>query len=56
MRLDAPQGGFDLKARADRIDCDGLGQVCVIDYKTGQPPKRKDADSDWASHSGWKRR
>ncbi|UYH50769.1 double-strand break repair protein AddB [Candidatus Kirkpatrickella diaphorinae] len=49
LRLDAPQGGFDLTARADRIDRDGLGQICVIDYKTGQPPKRKDADLGWAS-------
>lgn len=49
LHLSAPGGGFDLTARADRIDGDATGQICIIDYKTGQPPSRKDANEGWAS-------
>jgi ATP-dependent helicase/nuclease subunit B len=39
MSFDGPAGPFVLKARADRIDRDKLGQLTIIDYKTGRPPR-----------------
>ena len=36
-RLDIP-GGFELHGRADRIELRADGSLCILDYKTGEPP------------------
>lgn len=33
---------FTLRARADRIERRGDGGICIVDYKTGQPPSNKE--------------
>ena len=38
--LKRPRGDVTLKARADRLDVLGDGSLTVLDYKTGDPPKR----------------
>ena len=40
LMLKRPRGEVALKARADRLDVLGDGSVAVLDYKTGDPPKR----------------
>lgn len=40
-KLTWPDLGFTLKARADRIDQAGNGNVLIYDYKTGKPPTAK---------------
>lgn len=35
-------GDFTLKARADRIEENREGKISIMDYKTGDPPKKKD--------------
>jgi ATP-dependent helicase/nuclease subunit B len=37
--LQRPRGEIVLKARADRLDRFANGQLAVLDYKTGDPPK-----------------
>ncbi|WP_137179690.1 double-strand break repair protein AddB [Roseomonas sp. AR75] len=37
--LKRPRGEIMLRARADRIDRFANGQLAVLDYKTGEPPK-----------------
>lgn len=44
-RLDLPGCDFRLTARADRIDCTSDGALIIYDYKTGEPPKRKQVSS-----------
>lgn len=41
-RLIWPEIGFELTARADRIDQTDLGDVLLYDYKTGTPPSKKE--------------
>ncbi len=43
LLLDAPGGGFELSARADRIDLRDDGAVAVYDYKTGSVDARRRA-------------
>ncbi|AIL13290.1 hypothetical protein IM40_06950 [Candidatus Paracaedimonas acanthamoebae] len=40
--LKGPQGLFKLKATADRIDLNIDGTACIVDYKTGGLPTRKE--------------
>ncbi|MBN9413443.1 MAG: double-strand break repair protein AddB [Candidatus Paracaedimonas acanthamoebae] len=42
--LEGPFGLFKLKATADRIDLNEDGTACLIDYKTGRLPTRKEID------------
>lgn len=37
----SPAGPFTLRARADRIDILHAGGAAIVDYKTGNPPTRK---------------
>ncbi len=41
-RLDADGGAFELTGRADRLERGADGRLCVIDYKTGSVPTKKD--------------
>ena len=43
--LKRPRGEVVLKARADRLDLLGDGSLIVLDYKTGEPPKRASLDN-----------
>ncbi|WP_308917073.1 double-strand break repair protein AddB [Jannaschia sp. LMIT008] len=45
-RLDFPDLGFTLTARPDRLD-HGPGGIAIYDYKTGEPPGKKDQER-WA--------
>jgi ATP-dependent helicase/nuclease subunit B len=42
LKLTEVKPAFELRARADRIDRQADGELVVIDYKTGQPPKPKE--------------
>ncbi len=42
--LEGPYKVFKLKATADRIDINAEGVACVIDYKTGRLPSRKEIE------------
>ncbi len=48
MVLDGPAGKFELTAKADRIELGSDGQVTLVDYKTGAPPKAKDVAQGFA--------
>ena len=40
IELDAPQGAFTIRAKADRLDFTPDNLCYVIDYKTGMPPTK----------------
>jgi ATP-dependent helicase/nuclease subunit B len=44
--------GVSLSGRADRIDRDGEGRLAIVDYKTGQPPKKKALAAGFAMQMG----
>jgi ATP-dependent helicase/nuclease subunit B len=44
----APGGPFRLTARADRIELYAAEIAAVIDYKTGQLPRKKDVKDGWS--------
>ena len=48
LDVTGPAGPFELRAKADRIDRDNGGGLAVVDYKTGQPPGRKDVADGWS--------
>jgi len=42
----ATKGGkFTLEARADRIEADGVGNITIVDYKTGTTARNKDVEA-----------
>jgi ATP-dependent helicase/nuclease subunit B len=43
-----PAHDFLLTGRADRIECDTDGRLTIVDYKTGQPPPKRDIDAGLA--------
>nr|WP_277346015.1 double-strand break repair protein AddB [Sneathiella chinensis] len=45
MRLAAPYADFVLSGTADRIDRSPLGELSILDYKTGYPPSVKEVDT-----------
>jgi len=45
ISLNGPAGLFTITARADRIDKTPAGTLAILDYKTGQPPTEKMANS-----------
>ena len=44
-RAEIPELGFALSAKADRLDLDAHGRLCIYDYKTGTPPTGKEQTS-----------
>ncbi|MGB0681238.1 MAG: double-strand break repair protein AddB [Magnetovibrionaceae bacterium] len=42
------RGTFTLRAKADRIDRLSDGSLCLIDYKTGQPPSPKEVAAGYS--------
>jgi double-strand break repair protein AddB len=44
-RAEIPELGFVLSAKADRLDLDAHGRLCIYDYKTGAPPTAKEQTS-----------
>jgi ATP-dependent helicase/nuclease subunit B len=48
MRLDLPDGPFEITARADRIDRLSDGRAAIYDYKTGQPPSENQVETGFA--------
>ena len=48
LELSAPGGPFRLTAKADRIDRLADGRLAILDYKTGQPPKREEVELGFA--------
>jgi double-strand break repair protein AddB len=44
-RAEIPELGFALSAKADRLDLDAQGRLCIYDYKTGAPPTAKEQTS-----------
>lgn len=40
-KLDLPDLGMQIRARADRIDATLTGELVIYDYKTGSPPSQK---------------
>ncbi|MGI9486799.1 MAG: PD-(D/E)XK nuclease family protein, partial [Geminicoccaceae bacterium] len=42
--IEVPEGPFRLTARADRLELHADGSVVIVDYKTGQPPSKKDME------------
>jgi ATP-dependent helicase/nuclease subunit B len=44
LTLKRPRGEVVLKARADRLDRLGDGSITILDYKTGEPPKKDDLE------------
>jgi len=44
LGLAAPAGAFTLTAKADRIDRLAAGGAAIFDYKTGDPPSKKQID------------
>ncbi len=45
LRIPAPMGVFELSGTADRIDQNALGELSIVDYKTGAPPSVKQVES-----------
>ncbi len=45
LEVAAPGGTFTLTGRADRIDRLAGGGLAIVDYKTGQPPSKKQVES-----------
>ncbi len=43
--FDAPAGRFTLRGRADRIDVLKSGSAAILDYKTGNPPSKKQVET-----------
>ena len=48
LRLDSPGGGFELTAKADRIDRLTDGTLAIVDYKTGGTPSKKEVTLGFA--------
>lgn len=48
LEIDAPNGRFRLRARADRVDVLKDGTIALIDYKTGQPPTPREVAAGYA--------
>lgn len=48
----ATLGGVKVEGRADRIDRLADGQIAIVDYKTGQPPRTKAMDEGFALQLG----
>jgi ATP-dependent helicase/nuclease subunit B len=48
LAIDGIQPGFDLRARADRIDQRKDGTLAIIDYKTGAIPSMHDVNQGFA--------
>ena len=46
--LEGPAGTFTVTARADRIDRTATDGLAILDYKTGQPPTERQAESGLA--------
>jgi double-strand break repair protein AddB len=44
-RAEINELGFTLTAKADRLDLDAQGRLCIYDYKTGAPPTAKEQTS-----------
>jgi ATP-dependent helicase/nuclease subunit B len=44
LLLKGPAGPFTLTAEADRIDRMADGRLAIIDYKTGQPPRKSELE------------
>lgn len=44
IQIPAPAGFFTLSGTADRIDRNALGDLSILDYKTGAPPSLKEVD------------
>lgn len=44
-RAEIAELGFVLSAKADRLDLDAQGRLCIYDYKTGAPPSAKEQRS-----------
>ncbi|MGB0669862.1 MAG: double-strand break repair protein AddB [Rhodospirillales bacterium] len=56
VTLQGPAGPFTLRAKADRIDRGTDGRLTVIDYKTGQPPSKKEVAAGYSPQlplEGW---
>ncbi|MBL4740477.1 MAG: double-strand break repair protein AddB [Sneathiella sp.] len=43
--IPGPAGFFTLSGTADRVDRNGIGEISILDYKTGSPPSLKEVDS-----------
>jgi double-strand break repair protein AddB len=48
LGLETPVGGFELTARADRIDLLAGGGAAIFDYKTGDPPSKKQIENGFS--------
>ncbi|MEQ9663715.1 MAG: double-strand break repair protein AddB [Parasphingopyxis sp.] len=48
--IDVPN--IELKGKADRIDREADGNLAIVDYKTGQPPKTKAVEAGYAMQLG----
>lgn len=48
MTLEAPAGGFEVRAKADRIDRLTGGGYAILDYKTGGVPSRREVEAGFA--------
>ena len=44
-----PGGDFELRGRADRIEVNPDGGLCLLDYKTGTLPRGKEVKEGWSS-------
>ncbi|MEM7744675.1 MAG: PD-(D/E)XK nuclease family protein [Pseudomonadota bacterium] len=45
MTIDLPGGPFEIRAKADRVDHLHDGSAAIYDYKTGDPPSKKQIDA-----------
>jgi ATP-dependent helicase/nuclease subunit B len=48
ITFDAPAGPFKISAKADRLDLMKDGSICIIDYKTGVPPSKREVEAGFA--------